>query len=129
MGPFRSCVERSIEASMHSSSSSRAPATRIAASSTTRERRGHEHLAANGPPGTSFAGGASVADSTISNSAPAASANAAVPERTGEPTPPADARSQFAPMPVRDLNDRLVGELIDAVKAILRKETSDRLRD
>jgi ATP-dependent Clp protease protease subunit len=27
------------------------------------------------------------------------------------------------------LNDRLVGELIDAVKGILRKETSDRLRD
>ena len=31
--------------------------------------------------------------------------------------------------PVRDLNDRLVLDLIDAVKAILRKETSDRLRD
>ena len=30
---------------------------------------------------------------------------------------------------MRDLNDRLVGELIDAVKAILRKEASDRLRD
>jgi ATP-dependent Clp protease protease subunit len=29
----------------------------------------------------------------------------------------------------RDLNDRLIGELIDAVKGILRKETSDRLRD
>ena len=32
-------------------------------------------------------------------------------------------------MPTRDLNDRLVSDLIDAVKAILRKETSDRLRD
>jgi ATP-dependent Clp protease protease subunit len=32
-------------------------------------------------------------------------------------------------MPARDLNDRLVGDLIDAVKAILRKEASDRLRD
>jgi len=31
--------------------------------------------------------------------------------------------------PVRDLNDRLIGDLIDAVKAILRKEASDRLRD
>jgi ATP-dependent Clp protease protease subunit len=30
---------------------------------------------------------------------------------------------------VRDLNDRLVLDLIDAVKAILRKEASDRLRD
>ena len=29
----------------------------------------------------------------------------------------------------RDLNDRLVGDLIDAVKGILRKEQSDRLRD
>ena len=32
-------------------------------------------------------------------------------------------------LPFRDLNDRLVGELIDAVKSILRKEVSDRLRD
>ena len=29
----------------------------------------------------------------------------------------------------RELNDRLVGELIDAVKSVLRKEQSDRLRD
>ena len=42
----------------------------------------------------------------------------------------ADSRSQlgYAP-PYRDLNDRLVGELIDAVKSLLRKEASDRLRD
>ena len=41
-----------------------------------------------------------------------------------------DSRAQFgvAP-PYRELNDRLVGELIDAVKGVLRKETSDRLRD
>jgi ATP-dependent Clp protease, protease subunit len=41
------------------------------------------------------------------------------------------ARSQLAPAapPLRDLNDRLVLDLIDAVKAILRKEASDRLRD
>src|SRR5215211_7742001 len=40
-------------------------------------------------------------------------------------------RSQFAQMSSssRDLNDRLVLDLIDAVKAILRKEASDRLRD
>ena len=31
--------------------------------------------------------------------------------------------------PFRELNDRLVGELIDAVKGVLRKEQSDRLRD
>jgi ATP-dependent Clp protease protease subunit len=71
-----------------------------------------------------------VADSTITNAAPAAGAEAAAPERTGdEPLPPVDARAQFAAPPGRDLNDRLVGELIDAVKAILRKEQSDRLRD
>lgn len=40
------------------------------------------------------------------------------------------ARSQLAQAaPLRDLNDRLVLDLIDAVKAILRKEASDRLRD
>ena len=32
-------------------------------------------------------------------------------------------------VPFRDLNDRLIGELIEAVKGVLRKETSDRLRD
>jgi ATP-dependent Clp protease protease subunit len=31
--------------------------------------------------------------------------------------------------PFRELNERLVGELIDAVKGVLRKEQSDRLRD
>jgi len=39
-------------------------------------------------------------------------------------------RGQFAQVsPGRDLDDRLVGDLIDAVKGILRKEASDRLRD
>jgi ATP-dependent Clp protease protease subunit len=33
------------------------------------------------------------------------------------------------PQPSRELSDRLVSDLIDAVKGILRKETSDRLRD
>jgi ATP-dependent Clp protease protease subunit len=32
-------------------------------------------------------------------------------------------------LPFRELNDRLVGDLIDAVKGVLRKEASDRLRD
>ncbi len=41
-----------------------------------------------------------------------------------------DQRAQVAQFtPHRDLNDRLVGELIDAVKGVLRKEASDRLRD
>lgn len=39
-------------------------------------------------------------------------------------------RAQLAQAaPARDLSDRLVLDLIDAVKNILRKETSDRLRD
>ena len=39
-------------------------------------------------------------------------------------------RSPIAPFPApRDLNDRLVLDLIDAVKGILRKESADRLRD
>ena len=50
-----------------------------------------------------------------------------------EPTTPSQsdgARSQVAPVaPFRDLNDRLLAELIDGVKTILRKEASDRLRD
>ena len=61
----------------------------------------------------------------------------AVPDQT-EPTtsenPPSPAetpRAQFAQSATtaRDLNDRFVLDLIDAVKAILRKETSERLRD
>jgi ATP-dependent Clp protease protease subunit len=45
------------------------------------------------------------------------------------PTSPEN-RAQVTPVaPFRELNDRLVGELIDAVKGILRKEISDRLRD
>jgi ATP-dependent Clp protease protease subunit len=43
---------------------------------------------------------------------------------------PEGERSQFAQaVPVRDFNDRLVLDLIDAVKGVLRKDTSDRLRD
>jgi ATP-dependent Clp protease, protease subunit len=45
--------------------------------------------------------------------------------------PNSDERSQLAQAapPARDLSDRLLLDVIDAVKAILRKETSDRLRD
>jgi ATP-dependent Clp protease protease subunit len=35
--------------------------------------------------------------------------------------------TQFAPY--RDLNDRLISDLIEAVRSVLRKEASDRLRD
>ncbi len=48
----------------------------------------------------------------------------------GDGRDPAGERSQLAQVaPHRDLNDRLVIDLIDAVKSILRKESSDRLRD
>ncbi len=52
-----------------------------------------------------------------------------VPDSAENPKPNAE-RSQFAQAtPVRDFNDRLVLDLIDTIKGILRKETSDRLRD
>ena len=48
-------------------------------------------------------------------------------------TPLQEEREQRAPVaqfaPRVDLNDRLVGDLIEAVKGVLRKEASDRLRD
>jgi ATP-dependent Clp protease, protease subunit len=48
-------------------------------------------------------------------------------------SPPNDEREQRSPItqfaPQRELNDRMVSDLIDAVKGILRKEASDRLRD
>jgi ATP-dependent Clp protease protease subunit len=37
--------------------------------------------------------------------------------------------ASYAPAPFRDLNDRLVWDLVEAVKQVLRKESSDRLRD
>ena len=46
------------------------------------------------------------------------------------PASPEKDRAQVAQVvPFRDLNDRLISDLIDAVKGVLRKETSDRLRD
>ena len=60
----------------------------------------------------------------------------AVPDSTVPTSEPARADhssskvAQFPQQqPSRDLNDRLLADLIDAVKGILRKETSDRLRD
>jgi ATP-dependent Clp protease, protease subunit len=60
--------------------------------------------------------------------APAASEDA----KLGSDSPPMQERVSIAPTPYpqgRELNDRLVGDLIDAVKGVLRKEASDRLRD
>ena len=51
-----------------------------------------------------------------------------VPDST-VPTSPEE-RAQFAQVSrSRDLDDRLLGDLVDAVKGILRKEAADRLRD
>lgn len=72
-----------------------------------------------------------VPDSTAA-SRPPADVTASAEATTDPPAPlPGDAgRAPFAPTPIhREFNDRLVFELIDAVKAILRKEQSDRLRD
>jgi ATP-dependent Clp protease protease subunit len=51
------------------------------------------------------------------------------PARLEDPVPAKDRSPTAHVLPYRDLNDRLVIDLIDAVKGILRKETSDRLRD
>ena len=65
--------------------------------------------------------------------APAGAVTAADTARPGSSEAKVAAPSDREPLPSglpsRDLNDRLVGELIDAVKGILRKETTDRLRD
>jgi ATP-dependent Clp protease protease subunit len=73
----------------------------------------------------------SVSDSTVNSDNVPAASGAPAPAR-GPAADPGNPEPQSRPsnvVPFRDLNDRLVGELIDAVKAILRKETSDRLRD
>ena len=67
-------------------------------------------------------------DSTVPNTSPEGSLEAGPEE--ADPKPTDGERSQFAQYaPSRDLNDRLVLDLIDAVKGILRKESADRLRD
>jgi ATP-dependent Clp protease protease subunit len=82
--------------------------------------------------GVLFAGIFQVPDSTVE---PTAEEPAATSEREQTPShqpseSPEPERSQFAQYaPTRDLNDRLVLDLIDAVKGILRKESADRLRD
>ena len=56
-------------------------------------------------------------------------ASSGVPDPADNPNTGERAQlAQVAP-PARDLSDRLLLDLIDAVKGILRKETSDRLRD
>jgi ATP-dependent Clp protease protease subunit len=52
-----------------------------------------------------------------------------IPSQEAGPSTP-ELQREFAHIPAhRDLNDRLLGDLIDAVKRFLRKEASDRLRD
>jgi ATP-dependent Clp protease protease subunit len=52
-----------------------------------------------------------------------------VPDSADDRLPGERAQLSQVAAPHLDLNDRLVQDLIDAVKGILRKETSDRLRD
>ena len=52
-----------------------------------------------------------------------------VADSAEKPKPNAERSHLVQAAPVRDFNDRLVLDLIDAVKGILRKEQSDRLRD
>jgi ATP-dependent Clp protease, protease subunit len=69
-----------------------------------------------------------VPDSTIANQP----SDAATAEAPVAPAPGVDAGRAPFPQSVpmhRDLNDRLLLDVVDAVKAILRKEQSDRLRD
>jgi ATP-dependent Clp protease protease subunit len=77
-----------------------------------------------------------VPDSTVQKTAeePAATPDRNQPPSVASSSQASDSapgeRSQFAQYaPTRDLNDRLVLDLIDAVKGILRKESADRLRD
>jgi ATP-dependent Clp protease protease subunit len=60
-----------------------------------------------------------VSDSTVPTKDPT--------DQTGPPVEERAQVTQFAPY--RDLNDRLIGDLIEAVRSVLRKEASDRLRD
>jgi ATP-dependent Clp protease, protease subunit len=52
-----------------------------------------------------------------------------VSDSAGDLSPAVRSQLAQAAPPLRDLNDRLLLDLIDAVKAILRKDASDRLRD
>ena len=83
-----------------------------------------------GRPGVLLANTTRVPDSSVPTTAVEA---AATPEREQAPSrqpAPDHERFPFAPFaPPRELNDRLVLDLIDAVKGILRKESADRLRD
>ena len=68
-------------------------------------------------------------DSTV----PTAAEPAAVPENPQSSSAPARVETERPTfpqlVPPRELNDRFVLDLIDAVKGVLRKEQSDRLRD
>src|SRR3954451_9561123 len=106
MARFPSCAARWIAVSTPFSISCQAPLTRIAAISTIHRLQG-----------ISFAGMTPVPDQTELPATHYSSSADAV-------------RSPFGPIAApTDLNDRFVPDLVDAVKAILRKEASDRLRD
>jgi ATP-dependent Clp protease protease subunit len=70
-----------------------------------------------------------VPDSTVTSNPPT-DVTASADATTSAPAPGDGGRALFSPPPLHhELNDRLVTDLVDAVRAILRKEQSDRLRD
>jgi len=72
----------------------------------------------------------SVPDSTAASPAAGVTASAEVTTTAPASAPDNTGRAPFSPAaPHRELNDRFVMDLVDAVKDILRKEQSDRLRD
>ena len=72
-----------------------------------------------------------MADSTVPDPAVEPAAEPGAQRQLDTPPDlPHSERPQVATItPHRDLNDRLVQDLIDAVKGVLRKESADRLRD
>src|SRR6186713_1254115 len=72
-----------------------------------------------------------VPDSTVGSQPPVdVTASADVTTSAPASVPGDTARTPFSPPPLhRELNERLVIDLIDAVRSTLRKEQSDRLRD
>jgi ATP-dependent Clp protease protease subunit len=95
------------------------------------------------PVGSGFAVAHQVPDSTVPSTSPAdepaagtvspaaSSDRDTTSQNGGDAAANSTGRSEFAQpfSPPRDLNDRLVLDLIDAVKGMLRKESADRLRD
>jgi len=80
-------------------------------------------------PSSNHAPSGAVGAPDVMGAAPAAAGAATAGSSEAKVASPSDREPLSPGSPSHDLNDRLVGELIEAVKSILRKETTDRLRD